>query len=303
LWQYASPTGRSSSAGNAIAATSTPASQTALVRSVLCPSIPCPRPLGKAHDQRFALLAVKFFFPAAAVVLHEGCGRPCIGALCGAWCFTLCVPLRCYPACSNTLRVALTRRCCWHPKPRVLHSTDAQPIPQMQMRAPAATSQSVEMAVMPDHSSGTTTRTGSRVAPTRYDSALSEATLPRAAVDSDLPCQSPAVASGEPPAGPIESALFCPTRPDDCAALLLKACVQRPHQHTASTRRPRASTRSPKLRRFAHEARNDPPRPFWCDVKPCPTHCRRARCFAMASCDCGRDTNGPIRVIAKKELC
>jgi hypothetical protein len=208
---------------------------------------------------------------------------------------------------AQTRSESLDCRFCWHPKPRVLRSTDVQPIPQMQMRAQAAAGQSVEMAVMPDHISDATTRTGSRVAPTRYDSALSAATLPRATVDSDLPCPSPAVASGEPPAGPAAPALFCPTRPDDCAALLLKVCVQRPPQHTASTRRPRASTRSPKpswpLRRSAHEARNDPPRPFWWDAKPCPTHCRRARCFAMASCDCGRDTNGPIRVIAKKALC
>jgi hypothetical protein len=72
----------------------------------VCPPIPRPRPLAKAHDQRLVLLAVKFFFPMAAVVLHEGCGWPCIGALCFGWCFTLCVPQSCYPACSRTVRVA-----------------------------------------------------------------------------------------------------------------------------------------------------------------------------------------------------
>ncbi len=44
---------------------------------------------------------------------------------------------------------SLNCRCCWKPKPRALRSTDAQPIPQMQMCAPAAAGQSVEMAVMP----------------------------------------------------------------------------------------------------------------------------------------------------------
>jgi hypothetical protein len=44
---------------------------------------------------------------------------------------------------------SLNCRCCWHPKPRALRSTDAQPIPQMQMCAPAAAGQSLEMAVMP----------------------------------------------------------------------------------------------------------------------------------------------------------
>ncbi len=153
------------------------------------------------------------------------------------------------PACSNTLRVALTCRFCWHPKPRALHSTDAPPIPQMQMCAPAAASQSVEMAVMAmslslrpneppghalahapmrplplppgwdqcadahgqiyflDRSSGTTTWIDPRLAPARYDSALSAATLPRATVESGPARPSPAVARVEPPAGPTEPAL------------------------------------------------------------------------------------------------
>jgi hypothetical protein len=50
----------------------------------------------------------------------------------------------------HTHSESLCCRCCWHPKPRVvLQSTIAQPIPQMQMSAPAGAGQSVEMAVMP----------------------------------------------------------------------------------------------------------------------------------------------------------
>jgi hypothetical protein len=114
----------------------------------------------------------------------------------------------------------------------------------MQMCAPAATRQSVEMAVMPvslslrpneppSHalarapmlplppgweqcadahgqiylhpSSGTTTWTDPRLAPARYDSALSAATLPRAAVEGDL--ARPAAAFVEPPTGPAAPAL------------------------------------------------------------------------------------------------
>jgi hypothetical protein len=149
---------------------------------------------------------------------------------------------------------SLNCRFCWHPKPRILRSTDAPPIPQMQMCAPAAAGQSVEMAVMPvslslrtneppryalapapmlplppgwehgtdalgqiyflDHSSGTTTWTDPRLAPARYDSGPSAATLRRATVESDLARPSPAVARVEPRTGPAAPAPFLPTQPD-----------------------------------------------------------------------------------------
>ncbi len=201
-------------------------------------------------------------------------------------------------ACRNAAtRRARTRsesvncRCCWHPKPSILRSRNPEPIPQMQMCAPAAAGQPVEMAVMPvslsllpnepprhalapalvlplppgweqgtdahgqiyflDHNSGTTTWSDPRLAPARYDSGPSAATRARATFESDLARPSPAVAGAEPPTGPAAPALFRPTQSNVCAALLLRVCVQRPHQHRASTRRPRPSW---PLRRFAHDA-------------------------------------------------
>ncbi len=147
---------------------------------------------------------------------------------------------------ARTRSESLDCRFCWHPKPRVLQSTDAQPIPQMQMCAPVGAGQTVEMAVMPvslslrpneppghilarapmlplppgweqcadahgqiylHPSSGTTTWIDPRLAPARYDSALSAATLPRAAVEGDLARPSPAVACAQPPTGPAAPAL------------------------------------------------------------------------------------------------
>jgi hypothetical protein len=161
----------------------------------------------------------------------------------------------CHKAVTRIARArseSLNCRCCWHPKPRVLRSTDAQPIPQMQMCAPAAAGQSVEMAVMPvslsllpneppsqdlapapvlplppgweqgtdahgqiyflDHNSGTTTWTDPRLAPARYDSGPSAATRARATFESDLARRSPAVAGAEPPTGPAAPALFRASR-------------------------------------------------------------------------------------------
>jgi hypothetical protein len=120
-----------------------------------------------------------------------------------------------------------------------------RPIPQIQMCAPADAGQSVELAVMPvslslhpneppglarccmlplppgweqcsdahgqiyflNRSSGTTMWTDPRLAPARYDSALSAATLPRATVESGLAHPSPAVACIKPAAGPPAPAL------------------------------------------------------------------------------------------------